>query len=120
MKCLEFYPVIVTRYPQDEDHAPILEDEVHVRISLAEGVCDGDLILASFDDKGRSDYFNDQYPASGYAYDRTCGCGVCCHLADHPGPVVVLADVGGWCDPWPADAPVLIIPTEGTRLKETA
>jgi hypothetical protein len=115
VKCLQFFPVIVTRYPEDDDHAPILEDEVHARISLAENVCDGDLILASFEDDGRSLYFNDQYPASGYAYDPDCGCGVC--PLDHSGPVVVLADWGGWCDPWPANAPVLIIPTEDGRLK---
>ncbi len=116
MRCLEFFPVIVTRYPQDEDHAPIVEDETQARISLAEDVCDGDLILASFDDKGRADYFNDQYPASGYAYDPDCLCGVC--PLDHAGPVVVLADWGGWCDPWPANAPVLIIPTEERRIQQ--
>lgn len=120
MKCVAFFPVIVTRYPQDEDHAPILEDEAHARIAYAEDVCDGDLILASFDDNGRADYFNDQYPASGYAYVPDCGCGVCCLLADHPGPVVVLADWGGWCDPWPASAPALIIPTEERQIREKA
>ncbi|MEU4492640.1 hypothetical protein AB0F96_04055 [Streptomyces sp. NPDC023998] len=111
MMHVEFFPVVVTKYPDDEDHAPILEDESLARIVRARDVCDGDLILASFDDQGRTDYFNDQYPASGFAYDRTCRCGVCCYFAHELGPVVVLADNSGWCDPWLAGALVLIIPS---------
>ncbi|MER5883068.1 hypothetical protein ABT160_04495 [Streptomyces sp. NPDC001941] len=118
MSCVEFFSVIVTKYPEDEDHAPVLEDQAHARLARAQDVCDGDLILAAFDAASHeADYFNDQYPASGFEFSRSCPCGVCIHLADHPGPVVVLADWGGVCDPHPADALILIIPTEERQLR---
>ncbi|MEN8656393.1 hypothetical protein ABCR94_38920 [Streptomyces sp. 21So2-11] len=119
MKCIEFFPVVVLTYPQDEDHAPILEEQCLARVAKAEDVCEGDLILAEFDTRGRSDYFNDQYAAATFVYDPTCECGVCCHVADLVGPVVVLSEREGFCDPWPADALVLIIP-DGQQLGREA
>ncbi|MEU5225281.1 hypothetical protein AB0G55_21940 [Streptomyces toyocaensis] len=67
---------------------------------------------------GGADYFNDQYTARPQPYDPACECGVCCHLADHPGAVVVLSNGHPWqaCDPWPADDLVLVIPAH--RLPE--
>jgi hypothetical protein len=78
---VEFFEAVVTAYPDDADHAPLLKDPVHARVARAGDVVDGDLILAAVSLRG-ADYFNDQYTA-------------------HPWPT---------CDPWLADALVLIIP----------
>lgn len=114
-----FLPVIVTRYPEDDDHAPLLADSVAARLAQAGEVDEGDTILASVchpDDRlGRTDYFNAHYEAHPRPFDPACGCGVC-ELADPTdGPHVVLTDScasGPWetCDPWPAAAIVLIVP----------
>ncbi|GGV52398.1 hypothetical protein [Streptomyces spectabilis] len=108
---VDFFEALVTAYPCDADHAPLLEDPVHARVARAEDVVDGDLILAAVDWNG-ADYFNDQYTAHREPYDPTCQCGVCCHLADEPGLVVLLSNGHPWetCDPWPANALVLIVP----------
>ncbi|MGW8876368.1 hypothetical protein [Streptomyces mirabilis] len=113
---VEFFPVVVTAYPSDEDHAPLLVDPAAARIVRADQVNDGDTILASFSGaKGRmpaADYFNDQYQAHPKPYDPKCGCGSCATMADHEGPVVDLGDDNPWdvCDPWPAADLVLIVP----------
>lgn len=111
--CLELFAVTVTAYPRDADHAPLLADPAAARIARAGDVTDGDLILASFP-ADTSDYFNDQYTARPEPYDVTCRCGVCCLLAHHPGPVVVLSNGDHWeaCDPWPVDDLVLIVPAD--------
>ncbi|MFD8005729.1 hypothetical protein [Streptomyces mirabilis] len=114
--CLEFFPVVVTALPADEDHAPPLVDPAAARIVRAEQVTKGDTILASFgtvDDRMPvADYFNDQYQAHPKPYAPTCGCGSCATMADHEGPVVDLGDDNPWevCDPWPAADLVLIVP----------
>ncbi|MBB6415820.1 hypothetical protein [Streptomyces sp. AK010] len=130
-KCFEFFPVVVTALPNDEDHAPLLVDPAAARIVRAVEVAEGDTILASFPDYHhgdavraqltaypnlgrlpRSDYFNDQYQAHPMPYDRTCGCGSCDNLADCTEAVVNLGDDNPWdvCDPWPATDLVLIVP----------
>ncbi|MFI5474991.1 hypothetical protein ACIA6D_32880 [Streptomyces cacaoi] len=120
MTCLEFFPVVVTDIPADEDHAPLLVDPAAARIVRAADVAEGDTVLASFPEYARvqpvemlrPDYFNDQYQASPKPYDPTCGCGSCATMADHEGPVVDLGDDNPWdvCDPWPAADLVLIVP----------
>ncbi|MGW1760980.1 hypothetical protein [Streptomyces mirabilis] len=120
---VEFFPVVVTDVPTDEDQAPLLVDPAAARIAHAAEVTEGDTVLASFpgpyrETEGgplkmlRSDYFNDQYEAHPIPYDSTCGCGSCATMADHEGPVVNLGDDNHWevCDPWPADGLVLIVP----------
>ncbi|WP_244297660.1 hypothetical protein [Streptomyces griseoflavus] len=69
---------------------------------------------------GGAAYFNDQYTAHLKPYDPASKCGMCCHLADHPGDVVVLSNRHPWqaCDPWPADDLVLLVPAH--RLPEQA
>jgi hypothetical protein len=108
---VDFFEAVVTAYPDDADHAPLLKDPVHARVARASDVVDGDLILAAVSPRG-ADYFNDQYTAHPEPYDPACQCGVCCHLTHEPGPVVVLSNGHPWptCDPWLADALVLIIP----------
>ncbi|MEU0949854.1 hypothetical protein ABZ379_45440 [Streptomyces canus] len=107
----DFFQTVVTAYPDDADHAPLLRDPVHARVARAGDVVAGDLILAALS-PGGTDYFNDQYTAHPEPYDPTCQCGVCCHLTHETGPVVVLSNGHPWsaCDPWPSDALVLIIP----------
>ncbi|MCY0959618.1 hypothetical protein [Streptomyces sp. H27-H5] len=113
---VEFFPVVVTALPADEDHAPLLVDPAAARIVRAEQVVEGDTVLASFAAVGKrmptADYFNDQYAAYPMPYDPTCGCGSCATMADHEGPVVNLGDNNPWavCDPWPAADLVLIVP----------
>ncbi|AYD86238.1 hypothetical protein SEA_DAROLANDSTONE_51 [Streptomyces phage Darolandstone] len=113
---VEFFPVVVTALPADEDHAPLLVDPAAARIVRAEQVVEGDTVLASFVAYGKrlpvADYFNDQYTARPKTYDPTCGCGSCATMADHEGPVVDLGDDNPWdvCDPWPAADLVLIVP----------
>ncbi|MFD0032489.1 hypothetical protein ACFVJK_30330 [Streptomyces sp. NPDC127172] len=114
---LGILPVIVTRFPEDEDHAPLLVDPASARIVRADQVAAGDTILASFPDYGQSgmetaEYFNDQYQAHPMPYDPTCGCGSCFNLADHDGPVINLGDTNHWnaCDPWAAHELVLVVP----------
>ncbi|WP_282792074.1 hypothetical protein [Streptomyces sp. CC224B] len=113
---VEFFPVVVTALPADEDHAPLLVDPAAARIVRAEQVVDGDTVLASFNAaQGRmpaADYFNDQYTARPKPYDPTCACGSCATMADHEGPVVDLGNANPWdvCDPWPATDLVLIVP----------
>lgn len=118
---VEFFHVIVTPVPTDADHAPLLEDPAAVRIVRAGEVAEGDLILAAFEPLphrlARTNYFNDQYGAHPAPYDPTCPCGVCVQLVDEHGPVVVLSYDYPWdvCDPWPTNAPVLVIPAEAVR-----
>ncbi|MDN3271550.1 hypothetical protein [Streptomyces sp. MA15] len=115
---VDFFQAVVTAYPEDADHAPLLHDPIHARVARAGDVAEGDLILAGLG-MGGADYFNDQYTARPEPYYApACGCGVCCHLADHPGAVVVLSNGRPWqaCDPWPTDGLVLIIPAH--RLPE--
>ncbi|WP_416963112.1 hypothetical protein [Streptomyces sp. Agncl-13] len=113
---VEFFPVVVTALPDDEDHAPLLVDPAAARIVRAGDVREGDTMLACvLDVRGRmpqTDYFNDQYTAHPIPYSPSCGCGVCCLLADEPGPVVNLGDDNQWdvCDPMAASALVLIVP----------
>ncbi|ARX85644.1 hypothetical protein SMD44_05108 [Streptomyces alboflavus] len=114
---VEFFPVLVTAYPTDEDHAPLLVDPAAARIVRAGDIVDGDTVLASIGHAGnallRSDYFNDQYEAHPTPFNRACQCGVCCHLTDEQGPVIVLTTTAwgsGWCDPWPASDLALIVP----------
>ncbi|GAB1331778.1 hypothetical protein [Streptomyces sennicomposti] len=110
---VDFFEAVVTAYPDDADHAPLLADPVHARVARASDVVEGDLILAAVSLRG-ADYFNDQYTAHPEPYDPACQCGVCCHLTHEPGPVVVLSNGHPWptCDPWLADALVLIIPAQ--------
>lgn len=119
MVCVKFLRVTVTPYPEDDDHAPLKRPETRalsqVRILRAGDVETGDLILAYFQD-GRSVYPNSPYLAEISTYNRKCGCGVCCLLADVPGAVVVLSNEGGWCDPWPSDDLVLVLPRIHRRL----
>ena len=118
MSCIELLPVIVTLFPVDEDHAPLLVDPAHARLARTAEVVDGDMVLASFpayvrrEGMLRSDYFNDQYEAHPMPYDPTCGCGSCAEMADEQGTVVNLGDDNPWevCDPWAAEALVLIVP----------
>jgi hypothetical protein len=118
MQTIELLPVIVTRFPEDEDHAPLLVDPAAARIVRADEVAAGDTILATFPDYGpragtpRSDYFNDQYTAQPMPYDPAHGCGSCATMADETGPVVNLGDDNPWevCDPHPAGAWVLVVP----------
>ncbi|GGR80820.1 hypothetical protein GCM10010252_19170 [Streptomyces aureoverticillatus] len=113
---VEFFPVVVTALPADEDHAPLLVDPAAARIVRAEQVTEGDTVLASFggpkDRMPTADYFNDQYTARPKPFDPTCGCPSCPTMADHEGPVVNLGDDNPWnvCDPWPAADLVLIAP----------
>ncbi|MFJ6748286.1 hypothetical protein ACIQNI_08855 [Streptomyces sp. NPDC091266] len=116
---IEFFPVVVTDVPADEDHAPLLVDPVHARLVQADGIAEGDTMLAGVPDKGqrvlaRTYYFNDQYEAHPAPYDQTCPCGVCVYLADEPGPVVNVSTDNPWetCDPWPAREIALIFPAE--------
>jgi hypothetical protein len=108
---VDFFKAVVTPYPDDADHGPLLVDPVHARVSRAGDVVEGDTILAAVSRRG-ADYFNDQYTAHPEPYNPACRCGVCCHLTHEPGPVVVLSNGYPWptCDPWLADALVLIIP----------
>ncbi|MEU3901659.1 hypothetical protein [Streptomyces sp. NPDC045251] len=108
---VEFFTAVVTCYPQDADHAPLLHDPVHARVARAVDVVEGDLILAAVSLRG-ADYFNDQYTAHPRPYDPACQCGVCCHLTHEHGRVVVLSNGHPWstCDPWRADDLVLIVP----------
>lgn len=53
---VEFFEAVVTCYPQDADHAPLLHDPVHARVARADDVVDGDLILAAVSLRG-ADYF---------------------------------------------------------------
>ncbi|AVZ70907.1 hypothetical protein SLUN_00105 [Streptomyces lunaelactis] len=108
---VDFYPLIVTTYPDDAEHATLLLDPAAARIVTAGDVVEGDVILASFPD-GSADYFNDQYEAHPQPFDPTCQCGVCCLQADCPGPAVVLSKGHPWhaCDPWAARELVLIVP----------
>lgn len=110
---VDFFAAVVTAYPDDADHAPLLHDPVHARVARASDIVDGDLILAAVSLHG-ADYFNDQYAAHPEPYDPTCGCGVCCDIADEPGGVVVLSNGHPWhaCDPWPVDALLLIVPAD--------
>jgi hypothetical protein len=117
MPTIEFLPVIVTNLPGDEDHAPLLVDPVAARIVRADQVAAGDTILASFYGQRTgtlrtADYFNDQYQAQPMPYDPTHDCGACETMAYHDGPVVNLGDTNPWdvCDPWEAEALVLIVP----------
>ncbi|WP_406321026.1 hypothetical protein [Streptomyces sp. NBC_00519] len=117
--CVEFFPVVVTALPADEDHAPLLVDPAAARLVRAGEVAEGDTILASVTAPTGAlvgtDYFNDQYEAHPSAYDPRCQCGVCCHLADEQGPVVVLSQTAwgdGYCDPWPASVLALVVPAE--------
>ncbi|MGW5512518.1 hypothetical protein ACWEV9_32810 [Streptomyces albogriseolus] len=114
---VDFFQAVVTAYPEDADHAPLLHDPIHARVVRAGDVAEGDLILAGLG-MGDADYFNDQYTARPEPYDPACGCDVCCHIADHPGAVVVLSNGRPWqaCDPWPTEGLVLIIPAH--RLPE--
>jgi hypothetical protein len=115
---LSILPVIVTRFPDDEDHAPLLVDPAAARVVRADQVAAGDTVLASFPDYGqgegmlRADYFNDQYQAHPVPYDAKHGCGSCATMADHNGPVVDLGNTNHWdvCDPWPAGDLVLVVP----------
>ncbi|MGA5291683.1 hypothetical protein [Streptomyces pseudogriseolus] len=88
---VDFFQAVVTAYLADADHAPLLHDPIHARVARAGDVAEGDLIPARLG-MGGADYFNDQYTARPEPYDPACGCGVCCHLADHPGAVVVLSN----------------------------
>lgn len=108
---VDFFQAVVTTYPKDADHAPLLQDPATARVARARDIVGGDLILAALYRRG-ADYFNDQYTARPQPYEPTCQCGVCCHLANEPGPVVLLSKGHPWetCDPWPADALVLIVP----------
>jgi hypothetical protein len=115
MTLLQILPVIVTRFPEDEDHAPLLVDPAAARIVRADEVAAGDTVLASFPDrKGtpHADYFNDQYTAQPMPYDPTHDCGSCATMADETGPVVNLGDDNPWdvCDPWAAGDLVLVVP----------
>jgi hypothetical protein len=115
---LNILPVIVTRYPEDEDHTPLTVDPAAARIIPAGEIVAGDTVLAYFPDYGpragtpRSDYFNDQYTAQPMPYDPTHGCGSCATMADEAGPVVNLGDDNPWevCDPWAAGALALVVP----------
>lgn len=114
---VEFFPVVVTALPADEDHAPLLVDPAAARIVRAEQVAEGDTVLASFPDYHArrlpvSEYFNDQYQAHPAPYDPACECGSCATMSDHEGPVANLGDNNPWnvCDPWPAADLVLIVP----------
>lgn len=115
---VEFFPVIVTDLPADEDHAPLLVDPVHARLVRADGMAEGDLVLADVPDSelrslAPTDYINDQYEAhpAAYAYDPTCRCGVCCYFTDEA-KVVVISRGHPWetCDPWRAGDFALIVP----------
>ncbi|MET8572984.1 hypothetical protein [Streptomyces sp. NPDC004783] len=108
---VDFFKAVVTSYPQDADHAPLLQDPVHARVARAGDVADGDLILAAVSLRG-TDYFNDQYIAHPEPYDPACQCGVCCHLTHEKSDVVVLSNGRPWttCDPWLADELALIVP----------
>ncbi|WP_326757336.1 hypothetical protein OHB35_53215 [Streptomyces phaeochromogenes] len=67
---VDFFEAIVTAYPDDADHAPLLQDPVHARVARAGDVADGDLILAAVSLHG-TDYFNDQYTAHPEPYKPT-------------------------------------------------
>ncbi|MFB8415427.1 hypothetical protein ACFC63_07920 [Streptomyces albidoflavus] len=116
MMFAEFFPVVVTALPADEDHAPLLVDPAAARIVRADQVQTRDTVLAAFGDaQGRmpvADYFNDQYNAYPYPFAPECDCGVCETMTDTPGPIVNLGRDNFWdtCDPWPAAALVLIVP----------
>ncbi|MFD4588303.1 hypothetical protein [Streptomyces sp. NPDC058434] len=49
---IDFFDVVVTGYPVDTDHAPLLQDPVHARVARAGDVADGDLILAAVSPRG--------------------------------------------------------------------
>ncbi|RAJ61684.1 hypothetical protein K378_04044 [Streptomyces sp. Amel2xB2] len=118
MADVEFFPVVVTDVPDDEDQAPLLVDPVHARLVHAGDVAEGDLILAAVLGAGhglaRTDYFNDQYEAHPAPYNPRCGCGVCTNLADEPGPVVNVSTDNHWetCDLWPENDLALIVPAD--------
>lgn len=44
---IDFFNAVVTGYPIDADHAPLLQDTVHARVARAGDVADGDLVLAA-------------------------------------------------------------------------
>ncbi|GGP80807.1 hypothetical protein [Streptomyces melanogenes] len=107
------FAAVVTAHPDDEDHAPLLQDPVLARVARAGDIADGDLILAALSPH-QADYFNEPYTAHPEPYNPHCPCGVCCELTDQPGPVTVLSNGHPWqsCDPWPADDLILIIPAQ--------
>jgi hypothetical protein len=116
---VDFFPVIVTARPDDDDHTPAVFDPAAVRIVRADDVRAGDLILASFTGT-EADYFNDAYPAAPEPFAPHSHCQLC---RDVTAPAVLLttanADGNPWetCDPWPAADLVLIVPA--TRIDAT-
>lgn len=115
---VEFFPVVVTDLPDDEDHAPLLVEPVHARLATAGEITEGDLILASFGEAvhrlPEANYFNTQYDAHPSSYDPTCECGVCTGFPDEPGPVVNVSTDNPWqtCDPWHESDLALIVPAD--------
>ncbi|MFD9076027.1 hypothetical protein [Streptomyces lasiicapitis] len=97
-------------YPTDEDHAPLLVDLGLADVVRAGEVAEGDLILATVDERG-VDYFNDQYTAHPKPHDPTCECGNCCHSIDEDRPIANLGDDNPWdvCDWHLADCLLLIV-----------
>ncbi|MBC9730973.1 hypothetical protein H8R17_41790 [Streptomyces sp. TRM68367] len=112
METMELYPVVVSRYPQDQDHAPLLSDPATARLVLAGDVADGDVILAVVDERG-CDYFLEEYTAHPQPFDPECECGVCCQVEEEERPIVVLTTDyrgSGFCDPMPVDTLLLAVP----------
>ncbi|MFJ5121908.1 hypothetical protein [Kitasatospora sp. NPDC088548] len=112
----DFFPVIVRTDHHPETAALLRRPDL--RITRADQIKAGDLILSGFDTCGpdtrlpATDYFaGGAYPANPEKHDPTCGCGVC-GLEEFPGGTVVLTTGFPWdtCDPWAADALVLILP----------
>ncbi|MFE2943425.1 hypothetical protein ACFXKG_30880 [Streptomyces sp. NPDC059255] len=116
MQTMDFYPMVISRYPQDQDHAPTLADPAAARLVPAVDIAVGDVILAVVDAMG-CDYFNEEYTANPTDFDPKCECGVCCEVAEEDGPIVVLtADYrgSGCCDPMLAKTLFLAVPAAVT------
>ncbi|MFG3118684.1 hypothetical protein ACGF4C_30475 [Streptomyces sp. NPDC048197] len=117
MQNVEFFPVVVTDYPTDTDHAPLLVDPAAARFARAGDIVEGDLILGGAYGLGRTvvleevEYPNEQYEAHPTPSDPAC-CSFCERAAEEPGEHVVVTSGYPWevCDVWPVAAFVLIIP----------
>jgi hypothetical protein len=119
----------VTLPPQND---PLMSDPA-LRVVRADEVRTGDLIISAFPTTrrqhiGRADFFDGgPYLAAPQPLDPdACGCQSCQDYAmELPNvPAVVLVPAGavwdGVCDPWDADAPVLILPAPERRLSDVS
>jgi len=117
---VDFFPVIVTA-KAPASARPILTHP-GLRITRADQVQPGDLIVSDFTPLAPGQTTpTTNYVAAGYysadpqPYDPTCECGVC-ETTDYPNGAVVLSRDDVWpdvCDPFAADAPVLVLPADG-------